>query len=72
MSKSTLTRVPAILVLFMAITMVLGLMVAILLWSNGVYPQQTAFANPGPYDNRIVPGYFLSAFRFARADTPLP
>ena len=57
MSKSIFTRVPAILVLFMVITMILGLMVAVLLWSNGVYPRQTAFAKPGPYDNRIVPGY---------------
>lgn len=57
MSNSTLSRVPTILVLFMAITMVLGLMVAVLLWSNGVYPKQAPFAKPGPYDNRIVPGY---------------
>lgn len=57
MSKSALTRVPAILVLFMAITMVLGLMVAVLLWSNGISPKQDVFAKPGPYDNRIVPGY---------------
>lgn len=58
MSKSNLTRVPAILVLFMAITMVLGLMVAVFIWSSGIYSaKQTIFAKPGPYDNRIVPGY---------------
>ena len=56
MSQSTLKRAPAILVLFMAATMMLGLLVAILMWPNGDFKQKT-LAKPGPYDNRIVPGY---------------
>lgn len=56
MSQSVLKRAPAILVLFMAATMMLGLLVAILMWPNDDFKQITS-ARPGPYDNRIVPGY---------------
>ncbi|MGM9998045.1 MAG: hypothetical protein ACI38Q_01390 [Candidatus Bruticola sp.] len=57
MSQSTLRRVPILLMIVMVITMVLGLMVAVLMWPNNNVNKLKEPLKPGPYDNRIVPGY---------------
>ncbi|MGM9991785.1 MAG: hypothetical protein ACI376_02910 [Candidatus Bruticola sp.] len=57
MSESSLRRAPAILLIFMAMTMVLGLMVALLMWPHDSENKVPNPTQPGSYDNRIVPGY---------------